>query len=136
MIRTLLSLLSLSLLFCCCNSGEKKQPITDAEVAGAFIRALLDNDFKQAHRYLLTDNENEQTMDMVEQKMKTFSKEELSSYKNAEIIINEISTLVNDSITIVNYSNTYKPTIKNKVKLVRKNGQWLIDFKYTFSGNL
>ena len=68
-------------------------------------------------------------------KFKTKSKEELEQYKNADIIVNEVNN-VSDSVTIVNYSNTYKKLEKNKVKVVRVNGRWFIDFKYTFSGNL
>jgi hypothetical protein len=42
---------------------------------------------------------------------------------------------VNDSTSIINYSNTYmnKPM---EIKLVRENKKWVVDFKYTFSGNL
>ena len=63
------------------------------------------------------------------------SKEELNKYKNADIIVNEVSN-VNDSITIVNYSNSYKKEVKTKVKMVKISGKWLVDFKYTFSGNM
>ena len=62
-------------------------------------------------------------------------KAELEKFKSADILINEISN-VSDTVSIVNYSNSYKKESKNVLKLVRVNGKWLIDFKYTFSGNM
>ena len=67
------------------------------------------------------------------QKMKPDEKE---GYKNSNIIIgNDGVENVSDSVAIINYSNTFKNK-PSKIKLVRVNGQWLVDFKYTFSGNL
>ncbi len=124
------------LFFIACNSSDNKTaPVTDTEVATAFIRDLLDNNMAGAKTFLLDDEKNRQTFDLVEKKMKTISKDEQEKYKNADIIINEISN-VSDSITIVNYSNSYRKESKNKIKLVRVNGKWQIDFQYTFSGNM
>lgn len=52
-------------------------------------------------------------------------------YKNSNIIINATEK-VSDSVTIINYSNTYKKE-PSKIKLIRKDNKWLVDFKYTFS---
>ena len=38
---------------------------------------------------------------------------------------------IGDSAVVVNYSNTYKNQ-KDSLKLVNNNGQWLVDFKYSF----
>jgi len=59
----------------------------------------------------------------------------LEYYRNADIIINEIST-VSDSVSIVNYSTSFLRNKSNKLKMVKVNGQWLVDLKYTFSGNM
>jgi hypothetical protein len=42
---------------------------------------------------------------------------------------------VNDSTTVINYSNDYmnKPM---EIKVIRSNNEWKVDFKYTYSGNL
>jgi hypothetical protein len=58
---------------------------------------------------------------------------EKEGYKNANIIINSTEN-VSDSVTIINYSNTYKKE-PSKIKLVKKNNEWLVDFKYTFLEN-
>jgi hypothetical protein len=65
----------------------------------------------------------------------TKGKSELEQLKKSDIIINEIQN-ISDTLAIVNYSNSYKKEIKNKVKLLRINGKWQIDFKYTVSENL
>jgi type IV secretory pathway component VirB8 len=54
-------------------------------------------------------------------------------YKSSNIIIDSIQN-ISDTIAIINYSNTFKNT-PDKIKLVRVNKEWLVDFKYTFSGN-
>ena len=53
--------------------------------------------------------------------------------RNASIVINEIDN-VNDSVTVINFLNSYdnKPAV---LKVIKHNGQWLTDLKYTFSGN-
>ena len=100
-----------------------------------FIKATLENDYTTAETYLLKDETNRQYLEVWEKQFVKLSKEELNKYKNADIIVNEVSN-VNDSITIVNYSNSYKKEVKTKVKMVKISGKWLVDFKYTFSGNM
>ena len=60
----------------------------------------------------------------------------LEKYKEADIRVLETSYVVADSIFIYKYSNSYKPDNKSVLKLVMVNGKWLVDLKYTFSGNL
>lgn len=117
-----------------CNQ-KPAVPNTDIDVARAFIRDIQENNFKDAETFVLKEETNNEYFDLFKKHFESKSKEELEKYKTADIIINEISN-VNDSVTIVNYSNSYKIEAKNKVKVVRVNGQWLIDLKYTFSGNM
>jgi membrane peptidoglycan carboxypeptidase len=116
-----------------CNT-KREIPNTDIEVTRAFIKDILENNFKEATDFVLPEATNDQYLSLFKKYFESKSKEELEQYKNADIVINEITNL-NDSVTIVNYSNTYKKNEKNKVKVVRKNGQWLVDLKYTFPGN-
>jgi predicted small secreted protein len=116
-----------------CNT-KRVIPNTDIEVTSAFIKDILENNFKEATQFVLPEDTNEQYLSLFKKYFESKSKEELEQYKNADIVINEINN-VNDSVTIVNYSNTYKKDEKNKVKVVKKNGQWLVDLKYTFPGN-
>ena len=118
-----------------CNNNQKQSPKTDTDVATAFIRDIMDNKLDDAELFLLKDEENKQYFEIVREQYRKKDKAELERYKAADIIINEISNIT-DSVSIVNYSNTYKRELKNKVKLVRINDRWLIDLKYTFSGNM
>lgn len=126
--------LALIVVLASCQDN-KKVPNTDIDVARTFIRDVLDSDFQGARDLMLADSTNLDYFNRWEKHYKGKSKEEREQYHQAEIIINEISN-VNDSVTVVNYSNSFKRNSHSKVKVVRVNGQWLVDFKYTFSGNL
>jgi hypothetical protein len=126
-------------LICClaissCNT-EKKLPNTDIEVARGFIKNILESNFKDAETFVLKEETNRQFFDLFKKEFESKSKAELESFKNADIIINEISP-INDSVSIINYSNSFKKDKTNKLKMVKINGQWMVDLKYTFSGNL
>ncbi len=114
-----------------CGSNEKKEPVTDTDVATAFIRATLDNDLKTAEKFLLPDDTNHQYFETFKRQYQQKDKAELDKYKTADVVIDELKPET-DSVHTVIYSNTYTNQ-KNKLKLVWKNGKWLIDFKYTVS---
>ena len=122
------------LLLSSCNTREKV-PNTDIDVASAFIRDILENDFAEAEKLVLQEETNKQFLEVFKKDYNSKNKSELENYRNADIIINEISP-VNDSVSIINYSNSYKRDKSSKLKMVRVNGQWLVDLKYTFSGNM
>lgn len=109
----------------------RTNPTTDIEVASAFIKDILENDFKDAKRFVLDEEMNKQYFELAEKNFEHKTKDELKKYSDAAIIINELKS-ENDSVTIINYSNTYNQKEKGKVKVVRVNGQWLVDLKYTF----
>jgi hypothetical protein len=117
-------------VFASCNN-KRTNPTTDIDVARAFIKDILENDFKDAKRFVLDDETNNQYFELSKKNFENKTKEELKEYKEADIIINELNS-VNDSVTIINYSNSFKKEAKGKVKMVRVNGQWLVDLKYTF----
>ena len=64
----------------------------------------------------------------------TKSNDEKNAFATSSIIITEDATL-NDTVHIINYHNSYD-NIGRKVKVVKRNNIWLVDFKYTFNGNL
>ncbi len=113
-----------------CNS-KKNYPTTDIDVARSFIKDILENNYKDAKTFVLNEDMNNQYFDLSKKEFEGKSKEELKLYKNADIIVNEIKNL-NDSVTVVNFSNTYKRNIKNEVKVIKVNGEWFVDLKHTF----
>ena len=117
-----------------CND-KKKHPTTDIDVARAFIKDILENNYKDAQTFVLNEDMNNQYFDLSKKEFESKSKEELKLYKDADIIVNEIKNL-SDSVTVVNFSNTYKRNIKNEVKVVKVNGEWFVDLKHTFQQTL
>jgi hypothetical protein len=130
-------LFSFILIFAACGQSEAdyKKPETDLQAATDFIRFSLNGNFKFARYLLVNDSTNDNYMKMVEEKYKQSSLNKRDSMRNSNINIHEVAVVAKDSLSIVNYSNSYsnKPF---KVKVLKQNGDWLIDLKYTFSGNL
>jgi hypothetical protein len=124
-----LSILIISISSC---NPKKTVPNTDVDVATAFIRNVLDNDITSAQQYVLSSDTG--FISVTKRGFEEMSPSELDSYKNADIIMNKITPL-NDSVTIISYSNTYKRDIPQQIKMVKVNGQWLVDLKYTFINN-
>jgi len=122
------------LFFISCKSEKEKIPLSALDTGRDFIRASLNGEFNDAESLILKDDQNLQLF----QSYKTFydrlPAEKKQLYRNASYEINKYLD-VDDSTTIINYSNSYmnKPM---DIKLVRKNKTWLVDFKYTYSGNL
>lgn len=110
---------------------SRKDPL---ESCRGFIESSLKGDYDEAKKYLLQDSTNIQYFEGLEDFNSNRSNIEKEGYKNANIIIDSTQTL-SDSVTIITYSNTYK-NIPSKLKMVKKNNEWLVDFKYTFNSNL
>jgi len=117
-----------------CTDQEAKPPVTALDTGREFIRASLNGDFENAEKLLLKDPENLELFDSYKLYYNRLPEEKKKNYKAASYEINKYLD-VNDSSTIINYSNTYmnKPM---EIKLVRVNKTWSVDFKYTYSGNL
>ena len=125
----------ISLFFIACNQSAKTIKNSDPLDAGReFIDASLRGDYEYAKKYLLTDSTNQMYFERFvdfDEKKPTVDKE---GYKNANIIINSTEN-ISDSVTIINYSNTYKKE-PAKLKLIKKSNAWWVDFKYTFLDSL
>jgi len=119
-------------LLCACNNSEQSvsnQPENDLDAARTFIRNALDGKFEQAKQLMVKDSTNDQTMDVIERNYERMSEADRVGYRNASIQIHNTKTI--GDTTLVTYSNSYKNQNQN-LKLVKLNGQWLVDLKYTF----
>ncbi len=134
MIKKLLSVLLIACGFAACNSGDYKRPETALDTGREFIRASLNGDFKRASSLLLADSQNVQLFESYKVFYEKLPEAKKQGYKDASYEINKYEDL-NDSTTIINYSNSYmnKPM---DIKVSRQNKSWVVDFKYTYSGNL
>lgn len=130
----LISFASLFFISCDQQVDKAKKNSDPLEAGREFINASLTGEYDYAKQYLLPDSTNLMYFDRFvefDEKKPAADKE---GYKNANIIINSTEN-ISDSVAIINYSNTYKKE-PAKIKLIRKNNEWLVDFKYTFLDSL
>src|SRR5438128_1712314 len=133
--QKIISLFLLAFLFLdSCNSNDTVKRDDPLDAGREFINASLKGNYDRAKKYLLPDSLNIEYFNVQERFNKRLGSQEKDGYKNANIIIDSIQN-ISDSVTIINYSNTFKKT-PDKIKLVRINKEWFVDFKYTFSGNM
>jgi len=130
-------IVSLVFLFSACSSSDNYPPVENALDAGRqFIDAIFKGNFKRAEMLLLDDGKNQAllktNMEDAFHKRTSADRNELAQ-SSITILANE--DVVRDSMTIINFINSYdhKPAV---LKVVKHNGTWLVDLKYTFSGNL
>jgi hypothetical protein len=121
--------------FFSCNEPEGFKEAEDPIDAGReFVRDVLDGNYEKAVLYIEDNQEDKDLFERYKQYMNNQPKKEKLQLKSSSIIINKVENL-SDSVSIVNFSNSYsmKPT---ELKIVQKNKKWVVDFSYTFSGNI
>ncbi|MEO7314972.1 MAG: hypothetical protein ABIW47_07295 [Ginsengibacter sp.] len=127
--RTFATIIVLSLS--ACVSGPEVN-LNDPLASGrGFIESALKADYVQADKYLLQDSTNHQYLEGLIDFNKSSGKEERENYRDANIIIDSL-VQVSDSVNILYYKNSYKK-VPSKLKLVKENNTWLVDFKYSFT---
>ena len=134
--KQLIKISFLFLLLSGCNNSDKQAATTtpedDLDAARNFIRSTLDGNYKTARTLILPDSVNTEWLDIYERSYKEkMSTEDKKAYKNASINIHELQK-VNDSLSIVHYSNSYFKKDTHQLKMIKTNNRWLVDFKYYF----
>ncbi|MDB5191647.1 MAG: hypothetical protein JWQ96_1210 [Segetibacter sp.] len=123
----------LFLLACNDKKAEKAENAIDA--GRQFIDLSLKGKFNDAKQYMLQDDDNLYWLTKSNEAFNKYSEQEKTQFSQASINILEVADVVKDSVTIISFSNSYRNQ-PQKVKVVKYKGDWLVDFKYTFSGNL
>jgi hypothetical protein len=122
-----------SFLLCCffaCNSNkEAPKAENDVDAIRNFIQFALYGDYDKAKTYMLPDSINKEQMNAIERV--NLSPEEKNGLATASINIHNVNR-VNDSTTIVIYSNSFKNNW-DTLKAIKQKGEWLVDFKYLFN---
>jgi hypothetical protein len=121
--------------FSACTNEEAATPGSENEddAARNFIRSVLDQDFDRARLLIVNDSLNNELLNNTERSFtERMDRNERSNYKQSSIQ-NYQKRVLNDSTTVVYYSNSYRK-IKDSILVVRRNNQWLVDLKYTFNG--
>jgi hypothetical protein len=116
-----------------CNSSANVDKSDPLESGRGFIEASLKGDYVKAQKYLLPDSTNMEYLEGLKTFNNNMTAEDRRGYSDANIIIDS-SIAKSDSVDIIYYSNSYKNK-PSKIKLVKQNNEWLVDFKYTFIGN-
>ena len=131
----------LLLSFCSCTETNKNNPDgsngkseNDIDAARNFIRNALDGSFDKARTFMLQDSSNNQFMDAVERSYEKMVPDAINSYRGASINIHQV-TPVNDSTTIIIYSNSFKND-HDTLKVIKTKEQWLIDLKYLYEHDI
>ena len=136
--KRLIHISSLLLLFACNNPNNEPEvikPENGMDAAAKFLRAALDGDYTRAKTLLVKDSTNQQMIDIYEWNYNNrMTPEDKKEYKNASIRFLKETHAVNDSVTIVHFSNSYKDK-NDSLKVIRANGQWFIDLNFTFQKN-
>jgi DTW domain-containing protein YfiP len=118
----------------CNNDKEERKEVTsenDVDAARNFIRSALDGNWREARRFMLQDSTNTQLLDTYENNYQVhMNKEDKRGYREASITLYDTRE-VNDSVAIINYSNSFKKQ-KDSLRVVRIDGTWMVDLKYSF----
>src|SRR5829696_6365531 len=118
----------LPLCWACSNNEEADNPKgeNDVDAASMFIRSALDGRWKDAKRLIVQDSANIQDLEVAEQNYtQRMDVTEQRGYRESQITIHE-TRKVNDSVSIISYSNTFKKQ-RDSVKVLKVGNQWLVD---------
>ena len=128
----LIFLFLLCSLYACRSKDKQPTGKSDNSIDAArnFIRSALDGKFDKARTYMLPDSSNTNYMDVAERSFQNTDQGVKNGYRTSTIIIHEADD-INDSTTIVIYSNSYKND-RDTLRVVKANNQWLVDLKYLF----
>lgn len=114
-----------------CMSDQEVKLNDPLNSGRGFIESALRADYVKADKYLLQDSTNQQYLEGLIDFNKNSNKEERENYRNASIIVDSLIE-VSDSINILYYRNSFKKE-PSKLKMVKNNNDWLVDFKYSFT---
>jgi hypothetical protein len=127
------SFICLFFLAACTNGNSDKETTSENDVDAArnFIRAALDGQWREAKKFMLQDSTNIVLLDYSENNYQIhLNSEDKRGYREASITLYDTRQL-NDSVSIINYSNSYKKQ-KDSLRVVRSGGVWVVDLKYSF----
>jgi hypothetical protein len=127
-------LMILNLHSCKPNEATPTAAESALDAGREFVRASLDGSYNRAAFYMLKDSVNDNLLNRWEETYMNLPRDDREKFRQANIIINKVENL-SDSVSIINFSNSFKNT-PQVLKVIRQKDSWVVDFKYTFSGNL
>ena len=128
---------SILFLLMACNNSDKEAGTNsdnDMDAARNFLDAALKGDYKNASAFMLKDSANLEYLNVTERGYQRLSSDEKSKLKAASLRFFDTKQ-VNDSTTVTVFANSYKNDM-DTLRIIRKNGQWLVDLKYLFEHDM
>jgi hypothetical protein len=118
-----------------CNMKPTYPKAENALDAGReFIDGFLKGDSKKAEAYMVNDETNKALLLKLHRQLRTSSQDTQEGYKKSSIVIGEVDEVTENEV-IIQYKSSFDMTPK-KVKVVKQNGNWLVDLKYTINPNM
>ena len=130
----ILAIMALPFIVACNNNSNEANTSgeNDVDAARNFIRAALDGQYRDAKSLIVADSVNQQYLEAWHTTYtERMSGEDKRGYRESSINIHNIRQ-INDSATVIQYSNSYKKT-QDSIKVIRENNNWLVDLKYSFA---
>jgi len=134
--KSIALIIPLLFLLLACNSDKEAETKSDNDLDAArnFLDAALKGDYKDASTYMLKDSANLEYLNVTERGYQHLSLDEKAKLKAASLRFYDTNQ-VNDSTTITVFANSYKNDM-DTLRILRINGQWLVDLKYLFEHNM
>lgn len=125
------------LSFATCKSNDKAVAKSENKVDAArnFIRAALDGKFSEAATFMLQDSVNLNWLDVAERSYQRADQTVKDGYRAASIRFPGDMVNLNDSTSIIIFSNSFKND-PDTLRLVRINNNWLVDLKYLYQHDM
>ena len=118
----------------CNQPAGYTKPDDGLDAGREYIRAVLDGDYEKAELYIPGVSDERKFFDRYKEYMRQRPAAELQGLKASSIIVNTVEPQ-GDSVVLIHYSNSFTKKPQD-VRMVRREGEWWIDFKYTFSSGL
>lgn len=118
-----------------CGGGDRYPKAENALDAGReFIDGFMKGDSEKASAYMLQDEENKALLKKLHRQLQQKSAEDRQGYRESSIIIGDVDNISEQEV-VIQYKSSYDRNGR-KIKVVNKDGQWLVDLKYTINPNL
>jgi len=123
------------LLACGFSCTSKKMALLPAENAfdagREFIDGTLKGDFEKSAFYMLVSDQNKQFLSVVEKEYRQKDKEGRQELRTASINLEKVEDL-DKGQSIIYFSNSFDKK-SQKIKVIKTNQGWLVDYTYSFT---
>ena len=132
--RRLIFLLACTAFFACSNDSKYPKAENALDAGREFLDGFLKGNTSKARAYMVDDEQNQELLRKGHRKYEQLSTEGKQELQKSSLIIGQIEDITENEV-IIQYKNSYD-RIGRKIKVVNKDGEWLVDLKYTMNPNL